>query len=214
METIYAIPGLGTNKELYRNISVPNYELKVLDWPQPEKNFSLKKYADKFIDQIDQSKPVNLLGVSFGGMLCSEIAEVIPVNKVFLVSSCKNSSEFPALLKMLRFFPAYRLIPDSVIRSIAKTKRKFIGFEKSFEPVFIEMIGQMPPQYFSCCINYIITWDRKHNNAQVIQIHGTSDKLLKHYHLKNFHEIKNGTHGMVVSNASEINQILNKELNG
>ncbi|MES2679303.1 MAG: alpha/beta hydrolase [Bacteroidota bacterium] len=214
MEIIYAIPGLGTTKDLYSNISVANHEIKVLDWPVPEKDLSLESYALKFLDQIDQTKPVNLIGVSFGGMICSELAEKIKVNKLVLISSCKNRTEFPLLLKLVRVIPLYRAFSDSLIRAIAKTKRQFIGFEKSFEPTFVAMIDQMPQNYFSNCIAYILNWERRTNNSTPVHIHGTADRLLIHSKIKNYHPVKGGSHAMVLSDASEINVILNKVMNG
>lgn len=214
MNIIYAIPGLGTTSELYRNISVENYQLRVLEWPTPEKKIKLRDYAAKFLKQLPQDEPLNLLGVSFGGMLCAELAQMLPVNKVFLVSSAKNSREFPWLLKAVRLFPIYRLFPEKLIRAIVKTKRKFIGFEKSFEPVFLDMIDRMPAGYFSCCIDYIVNWDRKKNETELVQIHGTADRLLTHKTIKKYYEIRNGSHAMILSDAAEINSILTRELNG
>lgn len=214
MEIIYAIPGLGTTKELFQNISVPGYELKILSWPEPDKNLDLPGYAARFLPQIDLSRPVNLLGVSFGGMICSELAERIPVNKVILISSNKNNSEFPAILKLLKLLPVYKLFPDKIVRLVAKTKRKFLGFEKSFEPVFFQMIDQMPEHYFARCIRYIIGWKRTSNTVPIIQIHGTSDKLLLHKKVGHAYAIQNGSHSMVLARANEINVILNNELNG
>lgn len=214
MQTIYAIPGLGTDKELYRNIVIPNYQLKILDWPAPEKHLSLAEYAAKFLPQIDQTEPVNLIGVSFGGMLCAELAERIKTNKVILISSCRNSSEFPALLKTLRYIPVHQLVTDGLVRLLAKSKRRFLGFEKSFEPTFVKMIDSMPKQYFECCIRYIVSWKRANNTAKIIQIHGTKDKLLFPKKINDFYAINNGSHSMVLNRAQEINSILNKEFNG
>lgn len=214
MKIIYAIPGLGTTKELYRNIRVPDYTLKVLDWPLPERKNSLKDYASKFLDQIDQSSPVNLLGVSFGGMLCTELSEIIPARKVVLISSCRNHQQFPNRVKLFRWLPVHRIVPDQLVRVLAKTKRKFLGFEKSFEPVFHEMIDAMPANYFSCCINYIVCWERKTNTAVAVQIHGTSDKLLPHKKIPSCYSIKDGSHSMVLNRADEINNLLNLEFNG
>lgn len=213
MEIIYAIPGLGTTKELYRYISVPNYEIKVLDWPEPKANYILKDYAEKFLVQIDITGPVNLMGVSFGGMLCSELAEQIKTKKVILISSCKDVSEFPFLLKALRIIPFHKLVSDKLVRFLAGTKRRFLGFERSFDKIFFEMIQQMPPGYFSNAINYIINWDKKESKMEFIRIHGTSDKLLPNKN-KSYHLVKGGSHAMILNKASEINVILNKELNG
>jgi len=214
LEIIYAIPGLGTTRDLYSNISVANHQIKVLDWPLPEKDLSLESYALKFLDQIDQTKPVKLIGVSFGGMICSEIAENIQVNKLVLISSCKNRNEFPLLLKLVRIFPLYRAFSDRLIRAIAKTKRQFIGFEKSFEPTFVAMIDQMPQNYFSNCIAYILNWKRRTNNTNPVYIHGTADRLLIHRRIKNYYPVTGGSHAMVMSEAGEINVILNKVMNG
>lgn len=213
MEIIYAIPGLGTTKELYRNISIPNYEIKVLFWPEPKANYTLKDYAERFLVQIDTTVPVNLMGVSFGGMLCSELAEQIKTKKVILISSCKDISEFPFLLKALRIIPFHKLVSDKLVRFLAGTKRRFLGFEKSFDKIFFEMIQQMPPDYFSNAINYIINWDKKASKIEFIRIHGTSDKLLPNKN-KRYHLVKGGSHAMVLNKANEINVILNKELNG
>ena len=76
------------------------------------------------------------------------------------------------------------------------------------------MIDRMPPHYFSRCIDYIITWKRKHNRAAIVQIHGTYDKLLFGKKTSHHYSVKDGTHSMVLARADEINAILNKELNG
>lgn len=214
MQTIYAIPGLGTTKELFKNISILNYEIKVLDWPEPKKDYTLKDYSKQFLKQMDSSKPITLMGVSLGGMLCSELAEETQTNKIILISSCKDTSEFPFLLKALKFFPVHKLLPDKLVRFLAGTKRRFLGFEKSFDRIFFEMIQQMPKNYFRYCINYIINWDKIESQKEFIRIHGTADKLLPNEKGKNFHFIKGGSHVMILTKAKEINAILNKELNG
>lgn len=214
MKVIYAIPGLGTTGELFQHISVPGYALRILDWPQPQKDLDLPGYAARFLPQIDSSSPVNLMGVSFGGMICSELAEIIAVNKVILISSNQNRSEFPIALKLLKYLPVYRLVPDKLVRLLAKTKRKFLGFEESFEPVFFRMIDQMPQNYFTCCISYIIGWNRTSNNVPMVRIHGSSDKLLLHKKTGRGYTIQEGSHSMVLARAAEINVILNTELNG
>ena len=214
MKVIYAIPGLGTTKELFRNISITNHQLQILYWPEVKKEFTLKDYSNEFLSQIDTSKPVNLIGVSFGGMLCSELADRITVDKVVLISSCKDRSEFPTMLKLIKYLPIYKLIPEKVIRFVAKTKRRFLGFEKIFDPLFYEMILTMPKNYFSYTINYIVNWDKTKSLHDPVRIHGTNDKLLPFKNSQLCYSIKGGSHAMVLNKADEINTILNKEFNG
>ena len=61
---IYAIPGLGTTEQLYVNTKISGVEIIVLDWPTPEKNDTMETYAQKFLPQINMSKPFCLLCVS------------------------------------------------------------------------------------------------------------------------------------------------------
>jgi len=213
LKTIYAIPGIGATDKLFQNIATPNYQLKVLDWPLPKKEYSLKDYAKEFLKQIDASKPFYLIGVSFGGMLCSEIGDIISAEKIILISSCKTNKEFPLLLKISKLIPLYKLIPDSLIKYLAKTKRRFLGFDKSFDGTLLEMINSMPKNYFKYCVSYILNWDKTiDNKTNSIQIHGTNDNLLLCKKIKNCIKIEGGTHTMVLSKAKEINVILNKVL--
>lgn len=214
MKLIYAIPGLGTTKELFKNISIPNHQLKVLDWPEPKKEYTLTDYSNEFLKQIDCSKPVSFIGVSFGGMLCSDLAERLAVEKIVLISSCKDVSEFPTLLKLVKYFPVYKLLPDTFIRFVAKSKRRFLGFEKLFDPLFYNMTDAMPPNYFSYTINYIVNWGKNSSAINPIRIHGANDKLLPIKKLYPCYAIKGGSHAMVLNKAEEINEILNKEFNG
>jgi len=80
---VYAIPGLGTTKKLFVNTHFINAELIALNWPVVEKNDDMKSYARKFLQQIDTSTPFCLLGVSFGGMLCAELAQLCSPKKLF-----------------------------------------------------------------------------------------------------------------------------------
>jgi pimeloyl-ACP methyl ester carboxylesterase len=214
LKTIYAIPGLGDTSEVYRNIAVAGYELKVLNWPLPQKNMSLQDYALSFLSQIDTLQPAVFIGFSFGGMLGIELAEHLKCEKVFIISSCKNSTEFPAALKMLKRLPVYRILPDALLRFVFRTARHFMGFDKVFEDVFVHMVDQMPRQYFSRCIHYIISWQRRGNTVPIVHIHGTADRLLLYKGLGKNYAVKGGSHTMILSRATDINNILNKELNG
>jgi len=213
VRVIYAIPGIGTTKELFQAISVPGYEIKVLNWPEPKQEYTLGDYANEFLKQMDTSQPFSLMGVSFGGMLCAELATKIKADKVILISSCGNRNEFPTLLKLLKAVPVHRLVPDTITRFMAKSKRRFLGFERSFDPIFFKMIDSMPENYFRLCINYIITWNKTSSSPNLVHIHGTGDRLLTYRHIKNAHAVKNGSHTMVLNKATEINTILNTVFN-
>ena len=85
-KNIYCISGLGADEKAFAKIKVPGYALQHLLWLTPEKDEALEAYAKRMAKQIPDANPI-LMGLSFGGMLCIEIAKLIPVEKVILISS-------------------------------------------------------------------------------------------------------------------------------
>jgi pimeloyl-ACP methyl ester carboxylesterase len=214
LKVIYAIPGLGTTSELFAKITVPGYQLRILEWPVPDKARTIREYAKEFLKMMDLSAPVNLLGVSFGGMLCCELADLVKVDKLVLISSCKNRRELPGILKFLKAVPLHHIFSDKHYRALAAHSRWIIGFDRSYMPEYLKMVHSMPRNYFIRCFDMIVTWEREQNSHAIYHLHGSSDRLLPYRNIKNFHTIAGGTHAMVVQKAEEINLLLNKEFNG
>lgn len=213
MKKVYAIPGLGCTKDLFQNINIPNHELVVLTWPDTMANESLKEYAQKFLPQINTSEKTNLIGVSFGGMICAELADLIETDKVVLISSTKNKKQFPFLLKFLKAIPLYYLLNNYFFTAGGRIKRKFLGFDDFYSKLFTEMMSSMKPAYFKNSIDTIVNWQRTENNANIIQIHGTKDSLMPIELINPNYIIKDGSHAMILTRAEEINLILNKIFN-
>jgi len=86
---IYFMPGLGANSKIFEYISLPKdrFEMHLLEWKIPvSEEESIEDYAKRMTGEIKHQNPI-LLGVSFGGVLVQEIAKIIAVEKVILVSS-------------------------------------------------------------------------------------------------------------------------------
>lgn len=210
---IYAIPGLGTAEKLYVNTKIKGVEIIVLDWPTPDKNDTMQTYARKFLPQINTSVPFCLLGVSFGGMLCTELSKITTPQKTFLVSTSKSRKELPWFIKMFKYFPVHKIISEKQHRKMAYQGRWIIGFGKAYIPEFLGMINSMTENYFKYCINIIVTWKGKELPKNSIHIHGDADRLLWYKYVNPDYTIKQGSHAMIVFRAEEINKIIEKELN-
>jgi len=211
MMTVYAIPGLAATKELFADLKLQNAKLVCLYWPKLNKGDTMKSYARKFTKQIDTSKPFILLGVSFGGMLCSELSQILNPVKTILISSCKCFNELPPTIKALKKVPVQDVLSEETLREFATHSRLIIGFDKSFMPEFERMVESMQTDYFKNSINCIVNWTNKvccKNN--IVHIHGDADRLLLYRHVKSDYTIRGGNHAMVINNAEEISYILNK----
>lgn len=211
--TIYAIPGLGTTEKLYVNTKIKCVEIIVLNWPTPEKNDTMESYARKFLPQINTNIPFCLLGVSFGGMICTELSKIISPKKIFLISSCKSRKELPWFIKTLKYIPLHRLISENLHRKMAYKGRWIIGFGKAYIPEFLGMVNSMTKNYFKYCINIIVNWNNTTLPKNTIHIHGDNDILLWYRFVKPDYTIEKGSHAMVVFQADEINKIIENELN-
>jgi hypothetical protein len=213
MLKIYAIPGLGTTEELYINIKIKQVEVIVLDWPLPEKNDTMQSYAKKFIPQINTSEPFYLMGVSFGGMICTELNNYIFPQKTILISTSKTRQELPWFIKTLKHIPIHLITSERYHRKLAYHGRWFVGFGKAYIPEFLGMVNQMKENYFKYCINIIVRWNNQTLPKNVVHIHGTNDNLLPHSYVKADYLLKDGSHAMIVFRAEEINTLIEKIIN-
>lgn len=209
---IYAIPGLGTTEKLYANTLINGVEIIVLEWPIPEKNDTMQSYAHKFLTQINIEKPFCLLGVSFGGMLCTELSHIITPQKVFLISTSKSRKELPWFIRLMKHLPIHRIISEKHHRKMAYQGRWIVGFGSAYIPEFLGMVNSMNENYFKYCISIIATWKGKQPPKNSIHIHGDADRLLMYKNVKSDYTIVNGGHAMIVFQAEEINKIIEKEL--
>ncbi len=209
---IYAIPGLGTTDKLYVNTKIKGVEIIVLKWPVPEKNDTMQTYARKFLPQINTNVPFCLLGVSFGGMLCTELSKIISPKKTFLISTSKERKELPWFIRLFKYIPVYKLLSEKQHRKMAYQGRWIIGFGRAYIPEFLGMVDSMTENYFRYCIHIIVNWDGKYFPNNMIHIHGTGDRLLLYNNVDANYTITNGSHAMVVFRAEEINSIIETEL--
>ena len=59
-----------------------------------------------------------LVGVSFGGMLVQEMAKLIAVRKLIIISSVKLRSELPRRMHFARLTKAHKLLPTNLVNKL------------------------------------------------------------------------------------------------
>src|SRR5688500_749331 len=95
---------------VFKNLEVPGYDIYYLEWIKPEKDESLDSYARRMVVQIQHESPV-LIGLSFGGIMCIEMARFIPAKLVIIISSIKNFREMPYWMRLSGKLRLNRLLP-------------------------------------------------------------------------------------------------------
>jgi pimeloyl-ACP methyl ester carboxylesterase len=96
----YLIPGLGADERVFQFLRLQG-DVHILRWLPPEgSDEALPHYAARLASAVPVAQACWLVGVSFGGVLALEIAQLRPLARVVLVSSFVGPSELPWIGKL------------------------------------------------------------------------------------------------------------------
>lgn len=212
---IYFISGLGADSRAFRKIVFPeNFQIIHLDWISPEANESLKSYASRLALRIDATVPFYLVGLSFGGMLATEIAKERKPIHTFLISSIPTFKELPWYFRMAGSLSLQKLVPTGLLKKSNGIGLKFLGAKSEEERNLLrQLVIDSDPYFMKWALTCILTWRNTERPPCMTHIHGTTDNILPiRYTVKPNHIIKGGGHFMVYANAQEIIDIISMQL--
>lgn len=209
MKKVYFISGLGADKRAFSFLDLSFCEPVFIDWIKPRDKESLKSYALRLRQQMHEEHPT-VVGVSFGGMLATGMAKEDKLMKVIIIASNKSSDEFPGYLRVGKYLPVYKWLPEKLVKN--KTLLNWIlGVEKDEQRKLIAaIIADTDPLFLKWAIDAILRWKETSIPANVKHIHGTADKLLPYRLTKADHTIEGGTHIMTLYKHKEISDLLRK----
>ena len=175
----------------------------------PEKNEPLRNYAKRIAGKIDHSKPFILVGLSFGGILATEILEFITPQKTILLSSVTRRQELPFYYRMAGFFKLNKIIPLKSTNKINFLTNWVLGISAPKDKLLLaEILAATNSEFSMWAVNEILNWKRTVTPSNLIRIHGNKDRVLPMIKFKPDYLIKDGGHLIVVTQAKEISKIL------
>lgn len=208
MQKVYFISGLGADKRAFSFLDLSFCEPIFVNWLQPLPKETLQNYAMRMRSNIPEVAPT-IVGLSFGGMLVTEMAKADKKIRPILISSNKTSTELPLWLKVGRYFPAYKWVPNFVYKSANTRLFWFMGAKGDKQKQAVRNIIKDTNIYFTkWAIEAILNWDNTTVPPNITHIHGTADRLLPYYLAKNAIAIKEGGHLMIMDKADEISKLL------
>ncbi len=209
---VYLFPGQGADFRQFRDIRFPeNYDTVHISYPVPDKHESMEAYARRFIPIIDQEQPYILLGVSLGGMICTELADTLLPKGIILVSSAKSFMELPGRYTFMRKFHLNRIIPKRIIKGGSRILQGMVEPDRRYDPeTFKSMLRRKDPLYLKRTVDMIVNWNRIQYDPDIIHIHGNSDHTIPLKNVKYDYLIQDGSHMMILSRADEISLLLEK----
>lgn len=213
MKHIYCISGFGADERVFEKVDFGDNDVHYIQWKIPEKNETMGSYAGRMRNEISHSNPV-LIGLSFGGMMAIEIAKLVPVEKIILVSSVCCRKELPFYMKVTSALNLNRLIPMKPYPILEPIENYNLGVEdKEQKQLLREYRQNLNLQYSNWAIDRVVNWQNKWIPPNFIHIHGTKDRIFPIGNIINpDYIIRNAGHLLLMNNAEEVNEIFKKEL--
>ena len=210
MKKVYFISGLGADKRAFSFLDLSFCEPIFIEWIKPLEKESLKSYALRLKEQIPDPHPV-VIGVSFGGMLATEISKSDPSVKAIIIASNKKKTEFPKIFLAGKYIPAYKWMPPAILKRASLIRLKFFG-PKGIEQreMFKQILKDADTDFSKWAIYSILHWENIEIPSNLTHIHGTSDKLLPFRLVKADYTIEGGSHLMIMNEHKDISALLKK----
>lgn len=158
---VYFFPGTGSDERLFSKITLPEgFEAVNVIYPIPEKKATMASYAAVLASQIDTTQPFVLVGVSIGGMLCTELAEQLDPQKTVIISSAKCRSELPRHYRFQHHIPLNKLFGARAIKLLSPPAQYVVEPDsRRNRATFKAMLHDKDRKFLKRAVNMIINWE-------------------------------------------------------
>lgn len=207
---VYLFPGQGSDERIFSKISLDtSFFIVNVTYPIPERGASLNEYAHIISKQIDTTKKYIFIGVSLGGMICSELADFLKPEKIIIISSAKCRKELPFRYRFQKIIPINKIIPKNLIKLGALLLQPIVEPDRNKnKATFKSMLKNKDPRYLKRTANMIINWNKENYDSKIVHIHGTKDHTIPFCNVKADYLINGGSHMMTLTRGDEINNLI------
>lgn len=207
---VYFMPGMAANPSIFEYIQLDEdtFDVHYLSWKTPVKSESLETYALRMCQEVVHQNPV-LIGVSFGGILVQEMAKLISVKRLIIISSVKSYDELPHRMKFARQTKAYKILPTGMVNYIDQMANLPLGNSvKKRIKLYKKYMFVSDKYYLDWSIENIVCWKQKTPKNDLIHIHGDKDTVFPIEHIKDCIIVPEGTHIMIINKYRWFNKHL------
>ena len=204
---IYLVPGIGADHRVFESIHLDGFETTIIVWEQPKRGETIRDYAKRLSKQIKHNRPF-FIGLSFGGIVSAELAELFPGSQYILISSIASRMEVPwwaryaASCGMNKWFSGeFMKKPNPLIRWIFSIAP---GHQRK---LFDAILHDSDPVFLYWALNELLNW-KGNGSKRLHHIHGKKDRLLPCRFTSADTIIEDGAHFMIVSHGQEISSML------
>ncbi|MFK8046054.1 MAG: lipase family alpha/beta hydrolase [Crocinitomicaceae bacterium] len=214
---VYLIPGLGFDHRIFERLELNKIDFEYLNWIDPKKNETIKDYAIRFSDRIDDKlKEIVLVGHSLGGIIAQEIAAIKSVRKIILISCIKSRKELPLHFRIVKPLRIHKFFSKKLTAKTIKYWGKNHDYETPEEQeLVVDMVSKQSNNYLRWALKQLSVWKKPEvdSGTKIFQINGGLDKTFPLKLIVQPNEIvKNGGHFMVYKHSKIISTLIVKEI--
>ena len=173
---LYMIPGAGTDERMYAPQCDSISELIPVPWLPPlSLTEPIESYARRLAQTIDQTSPYALGGVSLGGMIAQEMAQILNPTALILIASCHTSMALPITHRLAGRLE--RWLPDWYNKSVLWVLSRIVLLVRNpYSRIISQMLATMPPRLVRWQEGAAVTWAGNLSfTIPVFHLHGTRD---------------------------------------
>ena len=207
---IFAISGLGADKRVFKYLTL-EHELIPVEWIKQKKKEPIIEYSKRLIKEygIGNEQEFGILGVSFGGLIATEISKLAKPKFTILISSVETKNELSQIIRIFGKTKIIELIPEIFLNPPKLIARFMFGTKK--KELLNSILDDTDLNFTKWAIRELVNWKNESKLLNLIKIGGSKDKMLPPKE-KNTILIDKGEHFMIVDKAEEISKIINGKI--
>lgn len=211
---IYGISGLGADERVFEAVNeYLDTPITYVPWLRPEPDESLAHYAERMAGTLDTEQPFLLVGLSFGGMIASEMNKHIHPEKTIIISSCACAEELPIYfrgvgrLNLVPYIPTQLMhLPPALVDAVMSLRKE------ASKQLIHDIMEHTDRNFLKWAVQAILTWDNTVVPDRLKRIHGRADRLLP---LKvPADEVLEGGHLVIVEEPRQVAQAIQRAFPG
>ncbi len=211
---VYFISGLGADERVFQKLTLPeSLEIIHIHWPEIAKGENLESYCRKIAKLVDTTQEFAIVGLSFGGMVATELTKMLKPKITIIISSVSTRKELPLSYKKISAISFQKIVPRFLLNKVYPFTYWYFGVKDKAEKLLLKQIMADTSTYFlKWAITEILIWKNDKRPERFVHIHGDNDNIFPISNTEADITIKGGGHFMVYNKAAEISQILKEKL--
>jgi pimeloyl-ACP methyl ester carboxylesterase len=203
---LYCISGLGADERVFKFLKL-DFEVFPLSWIDPLLNESIEDYSIRLARAINTEEPFGIMGVSFGGLIATEISKRLNPEFTILISSAETKSDLRFSYKLAGKIGGLKWLPQKFFDMPRSIASRIFGTKSN--QLLNAILDDTDLKFAKWAVIELTQWKNKTRLKNSFKIGGENDVVMPPNLALDNVIISNGEHFMIVDKADEISDIIN-----